>query len=102
MCKRCRTVVKRIIDAAIDAPLSVWALPQQVSSDIQIVTEDHHLQEGLEHRQQLQDLSTPELQNAIDFHYDPAVIGLDDLEWMHTVDWTQRGWLEMGQDNLLG
>ncbi|CZT06289.1 uncharacterized protein RAG0_12070 [Rhynchosporium agropyri] len=87
LCKRCRTVVKRIIDAAIDAPLSVWALPQQVSSDIQI---------------QLQDLSTPELQNAIDFHYDPAMIGLDDLEWMHTVDWTQRGWLEMGQDNLQG
>jgi hypothetical protein len=33
--------------------------------------------------------------------FDPAIIAMDDLDWLNTVDWTQGDWLDMSQQNYL-
>ncbi|KAL2061598.1 hypothetical protein VTL71DRAFT_6975 [Oculimacula yallundae] len=101
LCGKFKKVVKRIIDTAIDAPRPCLTGPQPGSRSF----EDTQPQDVLQSQQQVPDLSTSELsQNSMDFvgDLDPAMIALDDLDWLNTVDWTQGDWLELSQQNFMG
>ncbi|CZR67120.1 uncharacterized protein PAC_17019 [Phialocephala subalpina] len=96
LCGKFKKVVKRIIDTAIDAPRPSYTAPTQQSQNQRDQQASHNQYQN----QSLQQLNP---QPGIDFMngFDPALLAMDDLDWMNTVDWTQGDWLELSQQNFL-
>lgn len=91
-----KKVVKRIMDTAMDAPR-----PGQVGP-AQTVHEPPAALESIAAEVQYQDpLLNPDLGMDVLTEYDPALLAMDDLDWLNTVDWTQGDWLEFSTQNFV-
>ena len=104
LCVKFKQVVKRIIDTAIDAPR-----PSLTAAQRTILSNERHSEtpqpQNMQQNQFPQvPLHSAEPPNGMDFmnDFDPAIMAMDDLDWLNTVDWTQGDWLELSQQNFLG
>lgn len=102
LCGKFKKVVKRIIDTAIDAPRPTYTGQQRTPLPAQPPSETP--QSMLHDSIQQAPLHAAEPQNEMDYmnDFDPAMIAMDDLDWLNTVDWTQGDWLELSQQNYIG
>ncbi|KAI9054513.1 hypothetical protein LZ554_001670 [Drepanopeziza brunnea f. sp. 'monogermtubi'] len=112
LCGKFKKVVKRIIDTAIDAPrptppppVHAGGQPRQSSREPPVPGHLPNVEAGDDHHQ----FHPPPLQGSdalagtelvVDDPFDPALMALDDLDWLNTVDWTQGDWLELSQQDL--
>ncbi|KAL5318186.1 hypothetical protein ACEPPN_013245 [Leptodophora sp. 'Broadleaf-Isolate-01'] len=103
LCGKFKKVVKRIIDTAIDAPRPSLIGPQRTPLPSQRLSETPQPQNMMQNQVQQTPLHSTEPHNSMDFmtDFDPAMIAMDDLDWLNTVDWTQGDWLELSQQNYL-
>lgn len=103
LCGKFKKVVKRIIDTAIDAPRPTLAGPPRTPLPNQRLSETPQPQGMLPNQLHQTPLHSTEPHTAMDFmsDFDPAIVAMDDLDWLNTVDWTQGDWLDMSQQNYL-
>ncbi|RDW67611.1 hypothetical protein BP6252_09007 [Coleophoma cylindrospora] len=84
LCWRLKKVVKRIVDSVLDGTAESAALPENVPTP-------PPPKEANEQTTEVDFLSD----------LDPQLLGLDDLDWLNTIDWTQGDWLDMNQQSTL-
>lgn len=105
LCGKFKKVVKRIIDTAIDAPRPTYTpAPQSQQTQNQYEHQPFgQVQSSTNNQFQPQSSQHPDSLVGTDFmnEFDPAIMAMDDLDWLNTVDWTQGDWLELSQQNFL-
>ena len=96
LCVKLNKVIKNIVDSVLDAPHPPTQLPQPPQD--QSEAGDGRGGGGLRGN------NGGDANNHHQFtHFDPLPIsldGLDDLNWLNTIDWTQGDWLDMNQQPL--
>jgi len=100
LCGRMRQIIKRILDQILNpSPPSSAPVASQESNSDRNGDENGHMNTGGGYE------TNGMVQGHGQGQYDPALFepgtfddGLDNLEWLNTVDWSRGPWFDLGQD----